>query len=204
MDGFGDAIFEFNRNEKTIKMPARICFSQAFALQRLAMALAITITLSLIFPRISLAEKSGKIGSPAPDFTLPDLMGKHKPLSLQRLSGKVVLVDFWASWCPPCRKSLPELGQIRKRHPGMTLVAVTIDEDKEKAIDFLNAPDSTTIFLHDAKHEIAARYDLGGMPSAFLIDKQGKLRQRFDGYSEGELKSMETEITKLLEEKSGG
>ncbi len=213
MDGFGDAIFEFNRNETTIKMLAPISFSEAFAKQRLTMALAITIILSLVSPCIFSAEKSdlgekpgkmGKVGKPAPDFTLPELLGKHKAISLQKFNGKVVLIDFWASWCPPCRKSLPELAQMQKRHPGMALMAITIDEEKEKAIDFLKTRDSNTIYLHDPKHDIAALFDLGGMPSAFLIDKQGKLRQRFDGYSESELKNIETEITKLLEEKSGG
>jgi thiol-disulfide isomerase/thioredoxin len=139
----------------------------------------------------------------APSFSLPDLIKNRGDMSLRQLQGKVVLVDFWASWCPPCKKSLPELGHMHNRNPALVIVAISIDENRSKAVDFLKDSDTSLVYLHDAKHEAAENFDLGGMPSAFLIDKKGMLRNRFDGYGSGsgELKSMETEARKLLEEK---
>ena len=112
----------------------------------------------------------------------------------------MVLVDFWASWCPPCRTTVPELGRIRARNPALVVMALSIDEDRAKAVDFLKARDTSVLFLHDAKRETAKKFDLGGMPSAYLIDKHGVLRNRFDGYGNREIAKMEIEVKKLLKE----
>ncbi len=166
--------------------------------------LAFGLTMALSLAAAPLWAGSGpKPGSMAPSFSLPDLLKNNGEMSLRQLEGKVVLVDFWASWCPPCKKSLPELGQMRNRNPALVIVAISIDENRNKAVDFLKNSDTSLVYLHDAKHEAAEKFDLGGMPSAFLIDKKGMLRNRFDGYGSGsgELKSMEAEARKLLEEK---
>ncbi len=142
-----------------------------------------------------------KPGSPAPDFTLPDLIRDHGDVSLKSLRGKVVVMDFWASWCPPCRKTLPQLGRMRGRHPALVLLAVSIDEQRGNALEFLAKPrDTNMVFLHDAKRAVASRYDLGGMPSMVLIDRKGVLRYRHDGYTERDESAIEAEIKKLMEE----
>jgi cytochrome c biogenesis protein CcmG, thiol:disulfide interchange protein DsbE len=158
--------------------------------------------LQLLLLAGTLAFAGPKPGSPAPTFSLPKLFNSQGPVSLQSMQGKVVLVDFWASWCSPCRKTLPDLGRLRTRHPNLIILALSIDEDRAKALGFLKSNDSSLVFLHDAKREAAEKFDLGGMPSAFLIDRHGILRQRFDGYGATQMKNMEIEITKLLEEKS--
>jgi thiol-disulfide isomerase/thioredoxin len=159
---------------------------------RFALGLALAVTAGAASP---------KPGSPAPGFTLPELLRGQNSVSLKSLAGKVVVVDFWASWCPPCRKSLPQLARMRLRHPSMVVLAVSVDEDKSKAKEFLTSKlDTALIFLHDAKKSAAADYDLGGMPSLYVIDKQGRLRFRHDGYSERDMKAIEPEIEQLMGE----
>lgn len=146
------------------------------------------------------ASPAPKPGTPAPEFTLPDLAKEGSGVSLKSLRGKVVMMDFWASWCPPCRKTLPQLGLMRDRHPGLVALAVSIDEKKANALEFLKPRDPGMIYLHDSEREVASRYDLGGMPSLFLIDRKGALRYRHDGYTEDDAGRIEAEVRKLLEE----
>jgi thiol-disulfide isomerase/thioredoxin len=141
-----------------------------------------------------------KPGAAAPAFDLPDLANAKNAVSLASLEGKVVLVDFWASWCPPCKKTLPHLGRLRQRHPGLAVVAISVDEDRKKAADFLKPRDTAVVFLHDAERSAAEAYDPGGMPSLFLIDRKGVLRYRHDGYTERDMQAIEAEIRKLAGE----
>ncbi len=141
-----------------------------------------------------------KPGNAAPGFKLPELIRNASTVDLRDLRGKVVLVDFWASWCPPCRKTLPQLGHLRVRNPALAVLAISVDEDRGKALDFLRPRDTAMVFLHDSKRSAAADYDLGGMPSLYLVDKKGALRFRHDGYTEGDVKKIEAEVKILMEE----
>lgn len=147
------------------------------------------------------AMAAPKPGDTAPDFSLPRLFDGKKEVSLGSLSGRAVVVDFWASWCPPCRKTLPHLERLGSRYPSLAVVAIAIDENRGKAVDFLKVRDSSLIYLHDSKQAVASKYDLGGMPSLFLIDRKGALRYRHDGYVEGDLAKIEAQIRALMEEK---
>ena len=196
MDGYRNAILQFQQQKigasKDMTRFLRLHFS----------ALASALALHLFFALGSAwAGTSPKAGTQAPAFSLPALFKNQGEISLRPYIGKVVLVDFWASWCPPCIKTLPELGQLYTRNPGLVVLALSIDEDPRKALDFIKGRDTSLVYLHDANREVAEKFDLGGMPSAYLIDKKGMLRNRFDGYGPGELKSMETEVKKLLGEK---
>jgi thiol-disulfide isomerase/thioredoxin len=151
-----------------------------------------------LFP--ALAASAAKAGKPAPDFSL-EALGKDGSVQLKSLAGKVVLIDFWASWCAPCRKTLPELARLEGKHPGLVVLAVSVDESRKKALAFLKEQDSRLTALHDAKQKVADEYGLEGMPTGFLIDRQGVLRYRHDGYGEGDLEKLEEEVRKLLEEK---
>lgn len=146
-----------------------------------------------------------EVGHPAPEFNLAPLGGKGPSTSLKSLEGQVVLLDFWASWCAPCKRTLPEIARMGGRHKGLKVLAVSLDEDRKKAVGFLadgaHPAGSAMDALHDGKQEVAARYDLAGMPAAVLIDRKGVLRARYDGYTERDLKRMEAEARKLLEEK---
>jgi thiol-disulfide isomerase/thioredoxin len=139
-------------------------------------------------------------GRPAPDFTLA-VLGKGDDVQLKSLAGKVVLLDFWASWCGPCRKTLPEIARMGARHPGLVVLAVSVDEDRGKALQFLKDEEATVLALHDAQQKVADAYGLEGMPSGFLIDRRGVLRYRHDGYGEGDFRDLDDEVRKLMEEK---
>jgi DsbE subfamily thiol:disulfide oxidoreductase len=139
-------------------------------------------------------------GRPAPDFNLASL-GKDGRVQLKSLAGKVVLLDFWASWCSPCRRTLPELERMGARHPGLVVLAVSVDEDRAKAVQFLKDQESSLMAVHDSKREVADAYGLQGMPTGFLIDRRGVLRYRHDGYGESDFKQLDDEVRKLMEEK---
>ena len=150
------------------------------------------------------AAATPKPGSPAPDFTLPAL-GKgpeeRADVSLKSLQGKVVMMDFWASWCPPCRKTLPQLGLLRERHPALVVLAVSIDEKPANALEFIKPRDAHLIYLHDAERAVASRYNFwAASASLVLIDRKGVLRYRHDGYTEDDAKVIEAEVRKLMEE----
>lgn len=141
-----------------------------------------------------------KPGAAAPDFTLPALQEGQPSVSLKSLGGSVVVIDFWASWCAPCAKTLPRLSGLRAGHPGLAVLAVTIDEDRGKAVDFLHKRNYALTYLHDSKRKVAEAYDPGGMPSIMVIDRKGVLRYRHDGYTEADMKAIEAEIASLLGE----
>jgi thiol-disulfide isomerase/thioredoxin len=140
-------------------------------------------------------------GSPAPDFTLPGLLAGQGEVGLRSLTGQVVVADFWASWCPPCRKTLPHLGRLAAAHPSLAVLAISVDESREKAVDFLKVREPSLIYLHDAGQSAASAYDPGGMPSLVLIDKRGVLRHRYDGYTERDFGKIAAQIRSLMEEK---
>lgn len=168
------------------------------------LTLALLAALAATALAVSPAPGPAAVGRPAPDFRLESLGKSRTPTALKDLSGQVVLIDFWASWCGPCKRTLPELARLGARHPGLKVLAVSIDEDRAKAVGFLKAKDrglQGLHALHDSGREVAASYDLAGMPSAVLIDRRGVLRGRWDGYTERDLGRMEAEARKLLEEK---
>ncbi len=111
-----------------------------------------------------------------------------------------MLVDFWATWCAPCRKSLPRLDKMASRRPDAAIVAVSLDSDKGKARRFLKDKSQSLLPLFDKNQVSAKAYAIKGMPAAFLIDKAGNLRKRYDGYTENTLAEMEADLEKLLRE----
>jgi thiol-disulfide isomerase/thioredoxin len=116
--------------------------------------------------------------------------------------GKVLIVDFWASWCKPCGKSLPWLSQLVAAHgaEGLTVVAVNLDEDFAKAQKLLAELDPAIAVVHDPEGVLAERYELQGMPSAYVYDRQGELRARHVGFLPAEAAGKEAEILDLLHE----
>lgn len=157
-------------------------------------------SLASLLPAAALAG-GPKAGGAAPDFTLPALLEGRPAVSLKSLDGRVVVIDFWASWCAPCAKTLPRLSGLLAAHPGLAVLAVTIDEDRGKAVDFLHRRKDDLTYLHDAQRKVAEAYDPGGMPSLMVIDRKGVLRYRHDGYTEGDMQTIAAEIDALLSEK---
>jgi thiol-disulfide isomerase/thioredoxin len=136
----------------------------------------------------------------APDIALTALDGGRVPLA--SFSGHVVLVDFWASWCPPCRTSFPALdGLYRELHGrGLEVLAVNVDERARDAHAFLvDHPRVMPVFL-DPKGEAAAAFRLEAMPTSFLIDRAGRIRYTHTGYTAAVADAYRREIAVLLEE----
>jgi peroxiredoxin len=138
--------------------------------------------------------------APAPDFTLRQLDGANLRLGEQR--GRVVMVNFWATWCGPCRVELPHLGRLhdKYRSAGFVLLGVNIDEDANAAKALASKLGLKFPVLFDSKKEVVAAYDLNAMPATVLIDRDGRVRHLHRGYKEGVEALYEQQLRALLKE----
>ena len=121
-------------------------------------------------------------GSEAPNFTFPDLNGKKVSLSSHR--GKVVLVNVWATWCPPCRQEMPSMQRLYQRFKGgnFEILAVSIDSTGREAVaPFMEKMNLTFPALLDPNETIKPLYGLTGVPESFIIDKEGILVEKIIG-----------------------
>ena len=135
---------------------------------------------------------------PALTFTTLD----GNPIRSLDLKGRVVLLDFWASWCVPCRKSFPEVDRLSKDFDskGLTVIAVNVDEERKNADVFLpQFPHSMTVAF-DSKGLAARAFDLQGMPSSLIIDRLGRVRFTHMGYTDKTIGQFRTEVAQLLAE----
>ena len=155
------------------------------------------LILSIFFTPMALAavEKGDK----APNFKLRNLF-TGKAQSLKQFRGKVVYLDFWASWCGPCRQSLPLLNKLRGelRRSGFEVVAVNLDENTKNAKRFLRKFPVNYPVLLDPKGKVADRYELPGMPTSFLIDKRGKVRVVHIGFKPKDINKIRKQVISLL------
>jgi thiol-disulfide isomerase/thioredoxin len=142
------------------------------------------------------------VGQPAPQFTLPTLQ-QDQPTSLKQYAGKVIYLDFWASWCAPCRTSFPLLNKLHEKlkAQGFEVVAINLDEDKANAEKFLKEFPVGFTVLRDAKGEWADQFVVESMPTSFILDKQGVVQNIHHGFTSGDIKELEEKITKLLAQK---
>jgi thiol-disulfide isomerase/thioredoxin len=139
-------------------------------------------------------------GKPAPDVTFQTAQGTASRLTEHK--GHVTLVDFWASWCEPCKKSFPALDTLsRQLQPrGLDVLAVNLDERRRDADAFLNARLHTMTILFDPKGAAPQAFGVQGMPSSFLIDRAGVIRFTHMGYSGDVEEQYRREILQLLSE----
>ena len=154
--------------------------------------------LVLALATVSTARAEVKAGQPAADFDGPTLAGSS--LKLSSLRGKVVLVDFWASWCEPCKKELPLLDKLapRLRARGVEIVAVNIDDDKNKAADFVRRLGLRLTVVADPGKKIVGAWQPPKMPSSFVVDKAGVVRTVHAGFEPGDEAKLEAELTTLV------
>ena len=134
-----------------------------------------------------------------PDFKLATDSGHIQPANL---SGKIVYIDFWASWCKPCRKSFPWLNDIQSRYKdkGFTVLAINLDKDKALADKFLAQIPASFTIAYDPEGKSAESFQVQGMPSSYLIDRSGHLRARHIGFREDDKAELEQAVVKLLNE----
>ena len=136
-------------------------------------------------------------GAPAPELSLP---GLKEAVSLAGLKGKVVYVDFWASWCGPCRQSFPFMNdlQAKYRAQGLEILAVNLDAKREDADKFLSDVPAQFSVAFDAKGDSARRFEVKGMPSSFLVGRDGKLVAVHRGFKEADRPQIEASIVQAL------
>ena len=143
-----------------------------------------------------------KVGETVPDVSLPALVELGETYSLDSLRGKVVYVDFWASWCGPCRLSFPVLDKLRAEYGdrGFEVLAINVDEDREDALDFLQKFPATYLVAHDPEGETPQTFGIIGMPTGFLVDREGKVRMVHEGFRRSDEAVLREEILELLED----
>jgi peroxiredoxin len=144
----------------------------------------------------------GLLGNPAPDFSVAAVSNGKGKVALSDLRGKVVLVDFWATFCEPCKRSFPKLQDLYARYAsrGLSIVGISEDEaeDKEKIPSFGDTYGAKFTLAWDRTKSAARKYKPETMPSSFVIDKEGVIRHAHVGYHDGEEVQLEQEIKDLL------
>lgn len=147
-------------------------------------------------PEISCKGKPAP-GKNASSFSLTSVNGGSK-MAIEK--GKVTVVDFWATWCEPCKKSFPKYQElyVKYKASGLEILAVSVDEEKKDIPDFIKTYGAKFPVGWDDGHKIAECFQPGTMPSAYVIDKSGVVKYVHTGYKNGEEKELEKEIKELL------
>lgn len=138
-----------------------------------------------------------KVGDALPDLAPMKLEGKLP----DTLKDKVVLLDFWASWCDPCKESFPAMDELQKKYAaqGLVIIAVNVDEKKQDMEDFLKGKNASFSIVRDAAQKLVAKAGIATMPSSFLFDRTGKIRFTHAGFHGEETKKQYAqEIESLL------
>jgi len=136
----------------------------------------------------------------APNFTLKSRSGKN--IKLSELRGQVVLVNFWASWCGPCRQEMPVLEKLYKKYRalGFVVLGINVDDDPAQAESLLKMINVSFPILFDSDKKISEKYKITAMPSSFFVDRDGKLRSEHKGYLPEYDLLYKNEIKKLIRE----
>lgn len=136
----------------------------------------------------------------APQVSLPDQSGKT--VSLASMRGRVVLVDIWASWCPPCKAAFPAYEDLFQEYGarGFDVLAVNVDAKRNAADEFLSGRSFQMHVVFDPKGETPAAFNLRGMPTSYLIDKRGSIRFVHEGFTDKLLAQYKHEIEQLIAE----
>ena len=152
-----------------------------------------------VFAATSIAS-SGLAGQAAPDFVLKSSTGENLRLSEHR--GDVVMINFWATWCGPCRQEMPLLDDLYARYQrvGFSLLGVNIDDDSRRAMQMIEDLGVNFPVLFDASKQVSKLYEVEAMPVTVLVDRDGVVRHVHHGYKPGYEDKYLTEIRALLRE----
>ena len=149
---------------------------------------------------LALTAAADIVNKPAPDFALRSMQGPSVRLS-EHL-GEVVIINFWATWCGPCRQEMPLLGELygKYKQAGLVLLSVNIDENVEPAVEMAQTLKVSYPVLLDARKEVSRAYDVGAMPVTVLVDRAGVVRYVSEGYKPGYEKRYTDKLRELLNE----
>ena len=157
--------------------------------------LVLLISMWLVAP-----ANAASIQGKAPNFTLKSNSGKNVKLS--ELRGQVVLLNFWASWCGPCRQEMPLLEKLHKRYSalGFTVLGVNVEEDPRKAKTLLKDISVSFPILFDTSNKVSKQYKVSAMPSTIMIDRDGNMRYLHKGYKPGDEAQYKKWVKQLIRE----
>lgn len=141
---------------------------------------------------LSLAQEPKQLA-----FELPTQQGK---VSLRENAGKVVYVDFWASWCVPCKQSFPFMNELQKKYAasGLQIIAINVDKTRDDAMIFLKKNQADFTIAFDSVGTVPTQYDVKGMPSSYLIGRDGKLVYTHRGFKAQDMAEIEAKIRTAL------
>ncbi len=160
-------------------------------------SLLLLATLLLSRPAGARTERGAAVETMAADFSLPTKSGN---VALGSLRGKVVLIDFWASWCGPCRQSFPWLRSMASKHApeGFVVVAINLDKDREAANEFLRDFKPSFDVAFDPAGRTAEAYDVRAMPSSYLVGRDGRLVYSHAGFTLRDEETIENKIKEAV------
>ena len=152
----------------------------------------------IILAFVLMSQSSFAAVNEAPDISLPTADGQ---VQLEDLKGKVIYLDFWASWCEPCKKSFPWMHGIKQAYAdqGFEVLAINLDKDRKLAEEFLKAMQVNFIVAFDAEGVSASAYKLKGMPSSYLIGRDGQVYASHIGFRDKDKENLEKAIQSLLD-----
>jgi thiol-disulfide isomerase/thioredoxin len=154
----------------------------------------------MVVTTVVLATANAAGDPPAPNFSLPARGGATVDLS--QFKGQVVMINFWASWCAPCRQEMPLLESMYKKYKplGFTLLGVNVEPDQKDAENFLKQTPVSFPVLFDAKSKVSGLYNVEGMPTTVFIDRKGNVRLLHESYKAGDENLYLDQIRTLLKE----
>ncbi len=153
---------------------------------------------SFLFAASSMAAE--ELSGPAPDFTLPSNKGTN--IRLEEHRGKVVMINFLASWCGPCRQEMPLLDDLYQRYnkAGFVILGVSLDDTQAKTDELLSKIPVTFPVLYDTESSISELYNVAAMPTTVMVDRNGNMRYLHKGYKPGFEEEYKKQVRELIRE----
>ena len=153
----------------------------------------------LVFIFLPLSVSAISVGDTVPSFKARTIDGS-KSVAVEDYRGKVILIDFWASWCPPCLKSLPKYNDLRREigTDNFEIVAVNVDENTEDAKKFLAKHPVSYPIAKDPKGILPGVFGVKAMPTSYLVDKNGVVKYVHAAFKEGDIEKLRVQIEKLI------
>ncbi|RYZ93409.1 MAG: TlpA family protein disulfide reductase [Proteobacteria bacterium] len=158
--------------------------------------LAVFMMAAIQFSAVQKAEAKLKVGDKFPAISL-NYLGTKKPFDKRTTAGKVVLVDFWASDCVPCRDAIPELEALFKQSKNFLILGINVDENAKDASSFLESFKVSYPLLDDQKHQLIPVMGVDVMPTSFLLDKKGTIRFINRGFRSGDIEKIRKKLSEL-------
>lgn len=160
----------------------------------------LTLVIAIVLFAISSQVRALNLGQLAPDFTLKNTQGKNLSLAEQR--GQIMVLNFWASWCAPCRKEMPVLQTFHNKYKalGVTVWGINVEQENQARQDFLADLNLSFPIFFDAHNKVSASYQVQAMPTTVIVGRSGHVRHVFRGYKDGYEKKYAQVIKALIRE----